>query len=480
MAGHIQSDLCIVGAGALSIALAQHARTLGASVILVDRGASEPGDGPQQKLHVAALKASAAFAHAARHAEALGLGNVEPKIGMKTIQERARAVGAAHSPMTAPEHLRAMGIEIVSGATAFAGPDVLVVGDVQIKPRNIILAVGGKPDVPAIPGLEQIDYFTPDSILENNRKLTHLLVIGGNGDALALGQAFARFGSEVTLVPHDGLLRGHDPEPVAILLDALNAEGVRIVQGGIVREITPRSQGTGALVDLPTGETEALDVSHVLLATGLVPVMDQLAPEKAKVQPAESSARHYARGPLGQTGNRRIRVVGAAAGMDQWPYALAHGRAVVEQMILGAPVQRLAPQPHMVLTEPALAQIGRVSSRARSAKAGQHVLRANLAENAQARASGMAQGLAKVEIAPDGRIAGAGLVGPGAAEMAAVLAMAMDRDIPLQGLARLSLPDPSLLSSVVSLGEQALALHPVSIWTLRWRAMWGMLSFWKR
>ncbi len=480
MAAPIQTDLCIVGAGALGIALAQHARTLGARVVLVDRGVSEPGDGPQQKLHIAALKASADRAYAARNAAALGLGSAELKISVKAVQERARAVAMAQAPMTGHEHLRALGIEIVTGATSFAGPDSVLVGDVSIKAKNFILAVGGRQDVPAIPGLDQIKYLTRDSILDTNRKLTHLLVVGGNGDALALAQAFARLGSAVTLVAHEEFLPQHDPETLAILVNMLAAEGVRVIPGGKVSEIIPRSQGTGALVDLPTGDTEALDVSHVLLATGSVPNLDALQPESAKLQMADGGVRNYVRGQFGETSNRRVRLAGAAAGIEQWQYALAHGRAVVEAMILGAPTQRLAPQPHLVLTEPPLANVGRSFQRARRAGAGTTVLRANMVENAQARALGLSEGLVKVQLSADGKIVGASIVGPGAAEMAVALAFAMEKDIPLHDLARLSLPDPNLLSSVVSLGEQALALRPVSEWTLRWGAVRRMLSFWKR
>ncbi len=480
MAAHIQSDLCIVGAGALGIALAQHARTFGVRVVLVDRGVSEPGDGSQQKLHIAALKASADRAHAARNAAALGLSGAELKISVKAVQEHARALAMAQAPLTGHEHLRALGIEIVTGPTSFTGSDSLLVGDVSIKAKSVILAIGGQRDVPTIPGLDQIDYLTPDSILDTNRKLTHLLVIGGNGDAVALAQAFARFGSAVTLVPHGEFLPQHDPETLAILLTALHAEGVRVIPDGKVSEIIPRSQGTGALVDLPTGDTEALDVSHVLLATGSVPNLDALRPENAKMQMADDGARNYVRGQLGETSNRRVRLAGAAAGIEQWQYALAHGRAVVEAAIFGAPTQRLAPQPHLVLTEPPLATVGRSFQRARRAGAGLTVLRANMVENAQAKALGLPEGLVKVQLTADGKIAGAGLVGSGAAEMAAVLAFAMERDIPLHALARLSLPDPNLLSSVVSLGEQALALRPVSEWTLRWGAVRRMLSFWKR
>ncbi len=480
MADPIQPDLCVVGAGALGIALAQYANALGARVTLVDRGVAEPGDGPQGKLRLAALQASTARAHAIRSAGALGLGSAELKISTKLVQERAKAVAASVSAMTGFERLSALGIEVIGGSVSFVDQSSLMIGDIQIKPRRIVLALGGRPNIPAIPGLDQIDYFTPDSILDNNRKLTHLLVIGGNAEAFALAQAFARLGSEVTLVPQGGLLPDHDPEAVAFLLESLRSEGVRIIDDGALSEIIPRPQGIGAIVDLQSSEVEALDVSHVLVATDRLPDLETLLPEKARLARPDGSTRQYARGPLGETSNRRIRVVGAGAGIEQWNYALAHGRVVIENLFLGAPLEKLAPQPHLVLTEPALAQIGGVVKRAKAAQSGQRLLRVNMVENEQARALAVPQGVAKVHLASDGSVIGAGLVGPGAAEMGAVLALLMEKGIPLHDLARLSLPDPNLLSSLVALGEQAAALRSISPLAMRWRAAKRALSFWRR
>ncbi|MBE7733255.1 FAD-dependent oxidoreductase [Devosia faecipullorum] len=479
MTDQIRPDLCIVGAGALGIALAQYAKGLGARVTLVDRGEQEPGDGPQQSLRLAALQASAACAHALRHAGEFGLANADPKVRMKAVQERAAVLAAEQAPMTSRDRLTALGIEIVGGAAAFQDSNSLLVGGINIRPRGVILALGASPFIPAIPGLDRIDYFTPDSILENNRKLTHLLVIGGDAAALSLAQALARLGSEVTLVPQGGILPGCDAEITAMLVAALTAEGVRIVDGGSVREILPRAQGTGAVVDLASGESEALDLSHVLVAMGRSADLSPLQPEKARLRVVSASSGQYGRGVLGETSNRRVRLVGAAAGFEQWNHALAHGRAVVETALFGAPLEKLAPQPFLVLTDPPLAQIGRLAAPAKRDHGG-HLLRASLVENEQARALGVSEGLVKVVLASDGQIKGAGLIGPGALEMAALLALAMEKRLGLASLARLSLPSPNPLDNIVALGAEAAALRPVSPWTRRWRQArrWG--TVWNR
>ncbi|MHA6297124.1 FAD-dependent oxidoreductase [Devosia sp. CAU 1758] len=475
MAEIVRPELCIVGAGALGIMLAQHAKRLGAGVTLVDRGFVEPGDGPQRALRVAALVASAAASARMRAAPALGLGAVEPKINIKAVQDRARQVAAGAAPLDSQERLAGLGISMLTGATHFADPTCLVVGDTHIRAQAFVLAVGHDAVVPAVPGLEEAGYFTPDSILENTRKLSHLLVIGSDPEGLALAQAYARLGSQVTLVPQGWALSGYDPETASILLQVLAEEGVRVLDGGTVRSVQPRAQGIGAVVDLPSGGETMLDLSHVLVCDGRLARLSDLKPDMARLRSLRGQAGRYAIGALGQTSNRRIRVAGMAAGMEQWQHALSHGRSVVEALAVGAPRHRPAAQPRLVLTEPALAEIGRLPADTGKLTPGHGLYRANLVENALLQARGQSGGLVKVLTDPKGRLVGASVVGPGAADMAGVLALAMDQGLALDALADLPVPHPSLMSSLAALGENRMAVRTVSSWAKRRGALARML-----
>mgnify|MGYP000032382677 FL=1 len=471
MAEITRPELCIVGAGALGIALAQHARRLGAHVMLVDRGHAEPGDGPQRAVQVASLVASASRAQAMRNADALGLAGVDPKISMRAVQKRAQSLAAEQAPLDSRERLTGLGISVLRGDTRFVDAMTLAVGDVQVRPQAIVLAVGGAALLPEIPGLDEAGYFTPDSILENSRKLTHLLVIGADPEGLALAQAFARLGSDVTLVPQGAALPGFDIEAAAIVLQCLSEEGVRVIDGGKLEAIQPRSQGIGATITLPDGASEVLDISHVLVCAGTQASLDDMGLEAARLRLLRGKARQFALGALGQTSNRRIRVVGASAGIGQWHHALSHGRAVIEALVLGAPRHQPAQQPQLVQTEPGLAEIGRWPTDSKPLAAGHVILRSGLGENGKARALGQDRGLAKVLVNPKGHVLAASLVGPEAGELAAVLALAMERGIPLGQLADLSLPHPSLLAILTALGENHRGTETVSSFARRMGAV---------
>ncbi|MFN3401825.1 MAG: FAD-dependent oxidoreductase, partial [Ferrovibrio sp.] len=229
MADHLKPDLCVIGAGALGTTLAIAARQRGLDVVLVHRASDEAGDPTAGSLRRAAFAASAERAHFIRTAGQLGLDGAEPKPNFRTIGEHAAAIADAAASRESEERLAGLGITVLTGESAFVDRQTLRCGDTRIRARHFALATGALPVIPPLPGLDQVSHFTPDSIADNIRKLSHLIVIGGTPEALQLAQTYRRLGSAVTLVPQGGLLPGFDPELVAILLRALREEGMVIL-----------------------------------------------------------------------------------------------------------------------------------------------------------------------------------------------------------------------------------------------------------
>lgn len=250
-------DLCIIGAGTLGTDLALYARRQGASVVLADRGEDEPGDAAQRALRLAALFESARRAEDIRRAANLGLGPSEFKLSAKQIAGRANRLVENRIRASAPEVLGANGVTVVRGAVSFIDARSLLVGDVTIKPRKILIAIGSESVVPDIAGLGESGAFTPDSILDNQRKLTHLVIIGSDAAAIEQAQLQRRLGAAVTLVPGGELLAGFDPEGVAMLLSVLASEGISVRKGARVVAVNRRSQGIGIEIEAPEGAGRA-------------------------------------------------------------------------------------------------------------------------------------------------------------------------------------------------------------------------------
>lgn len=442
-------DLCIIGAGTLGVDLALYARRLGASVVLADRDRPEQGDAAQQALRMASLVQSAKRAQDMRRAPELGVGASEFKLSAKQVAERATRLVENRIRATSPEILTAQGVTVMRGAVSFVDGRSVLVGDITIKPGKIVIAIGGAPAIPDIPGLGDIDVFTLDSILENQRKLTHLVIIGSDAAAVEQGQLQRRFGAAVTLVPHGPLLPDFDPEAVSLLLAAFADEGISVRTGARVVAINKRSQGIGIEIEAEGGVRETLDASHVLVSAGRKVDLGELDIAKARLRPGANSS-------------RTIRPVGIAAGQEDWSAARAHGRAAVDALLGRRRSNVDFPVPRLVETEPGIAQIGPLAPRAGKARAGDTILRENMAENDRAAAMGNDRGLVKLTLDGKGQIQRACVVDPFAAELAGTLALAMSRKIGLAGLADLPLPRPSLFEVFSRLGENYLAARNVS------------------
>nr|WP_295886324.1 FAD-dependent oxidoreductase [uncultured Devosia sp.] len=473
MADISKPDLCVIGAGALGIRLALDARQRGLGVVLVKHPGADKLDPAQAGLRRAAFLASAERAQALRTAGRVGLDNAEPKPNFRAIAEHAAAVADAAAPRDSDERLAALGVTVLSGKASFADRQTLRCGDATIRARQFALATGAQPLIPALPGLDQVPYFTPDSIADNIRKLSHLVVIGGTPHAFELAQAYRRLGSAVTIVPQGGLLPGFDPELTAILLRALREEGVTIRGDAEVAAIVPRNQGTGITLRVADAE-ESLDVSHILVAMGQVPDLDDSLLGALKLRRDRQRPDHLLLGADGQTSNGRVSAIGGAAGEHQPHIAVRQASLLVERL-LGVGAGRLEPLhlPRHVATQPALAQVGLDSTRA--LRSDQLVLRANLAETDAAQAIGAPSGAVRLVANRNGAVLGAGVVGPGAGELAALLALAMARGLPLGDLGRLALPEASLAATLVDLAGQHLAQQPRASWARRLPAIGRLL-----
>lgn len=473
MADFLKPDLCIIGAGALGISLALEARQRGLAVVLVEQPDSALLDPAQGSLRRAAFLASAARAHAIRTASLVGLDNGAPKPNFRAISEHAAAVAAGMAPRDAEARLTALGVTLLRGAASFADRQTLLCGDASIRARHFALATGATPLLPSLPGLDQVPYFTPDSIVDNIRKLSHLVVIGGEPEAVELAQAYARLGSQVTLVPQGGLLPGFDPELVAILLQSLREEGVVIRDDATVTAIVPRSQGTGVTLQTASGE-DSLDVSHILLAMGRVPLLDGALLDKLNLRRDRLHADRLQLGPDGQTSNGRVSALGGAAA-EHHPAIAARQVGLLVERLLGRGNGRLEPHtlPRFVATEPALAQVGVAAGL--PLRPGQTVLRANLAETEAARALGQPHGAVRLVVSGHGAIIGAAAVGAGAGEVMALLALTMARGLKLGELSGLALPQPSVAAALLELAAQHQAQQPPARWTRRLPAIGRLL-----
>jgi pyruvate/2-oxoglutarate dehydrogenase complex dihydrolipoamide dehydrogenase (E3) component len=223
-------DAIIVGAGQAGPGLAGRLTGAGMTVALVERrlfGGTcvNTGCTPTKT-----LVASAYAAYLARHAGDYGV-TVGSTVSMDMKKVKARQDTVVRNSREGLEawltSLR--NCTIYRGHARLESGNQVRVGNELLTAERIFINVGGRANVPDLPGLDQVTYLTNSSLLELQILPRHLVVVGGSYVGLEFAQIYRRFGSEVTVVEMaDRLVKHEDPEVSAGVQEILAAEGIQI------------------------------------------------------------------------------------------------------------------------------------------------------------------------------------------------------------------------------------------------------------
>ncbi|MCB1523558.1 MAG: FAD-dependent oxidoreductase [Rhodoblastus sp.] len=435
-------DICVIGAGAGGLSVAAGAARLGVSVVVIEKGEMggdclNAGCVPSKT-----LIASAHAAQAMRDAARFGVHAVEPRVEWAAVRERIKATIAAIAPNDSAGRYAAMGVRVIRAAARFVDARTVEAGGLAIRARRFVLATGSSPFVPPIQGLEFVRYLTNETIFDIETLPRRLIVIGGGAQGVELAQAFRRLGSEAIIIEADRALAREDPELAAVALDRLRREGVDLREGRAIARIEPRPEGVRVVLGGQEVE-ETIDGTHLLIATGRKPNVDNLGLEAAGVKFDRAGVK--TRSAL-RTSNRRVYAVGDVTGVAQLTAAANyHAGLVLRQILFRLPARaRQENVPRVTYTDPEIAWVGLSEDEARARHRKLRVLRWSLAENDRAQAEGAAHGHIKVVTARDGRALGCGIVGRAAGELIAPWSLAISKGLMAQDVANAIFAYPTL------------------------------------
>ena len=425
-------DLIVVGGGTAGLVATKTAARLGARVLLIERDRLGgdclwTGCVPSK-----ALLAAARCAASARGGARCGVHVGGVRVDFAGVMDHVRAAIAQIEPADSAESVRAAGGQVLAGAARFHGPDRVQVDGREIRFRQAILAVGARPLVPQIPGLEGAGALTSETIWGLTKLPGRLAVLGGGSIGCELGQAFARLGAHVVLVEAGPrLLPREDPEAAAVVHRALVADGVEVWTDAPVTGVQVESTESGAgALSLPGGQRVGFD--RLLVAVGRVPRTDGLGLNAAEVKLDDDG--FVVVDAFLRTTNPRIRAAGDITGHPQFTHVAGmHGALAATNAVLG--LRRSADRaaiPRVTYTDPELAAVGVDTGRA---PAGGRVLTLPHQEVDRAVTDAETDGITKIAVDRRGRIAGATVVGPRAGETLGELTLAVGRALRPRDLA---------------------------------------------
>jgi pyruvate/2-oxoglutarate dehydrogenase complex dihydrolipoamide dehydrogenase (E3) component len=472
----IRPDICVIGAAAGGPQAAVLAAGFGVPVVLVDPGpGGHTGAAAIRAGHLplSALAAAATRAHAAARSPDFGVQAKSIRIDFERVRAHVQAVVAARAPNLAPERLGGLGVRVIAGAARFKDAGTLAVaGDVEIAARRFVIATGSSPALPPIAGLDAVACLTTETALDLACCPEHLIIIGAGPIGLEFAQAFRRLGAEVTVLDAAAPMATHDPECVAVVLDQLAREGIRLRRGTIARVAAEQSPTQpqsklhvlfNDVVRAGHDGEQTIEGSHLMVAGERWANVVGLGLDAAGIKFDEHG---IAVDKALKTSNRRVYAIGDVTGEPQPAHVAEHQAGLVVRNALFRLPVRFDPEgvPRVMLTDPELAQTGLTEAAARRRRQRIRVLRWPYWENDRAHAEGEVRGHVKVLTNARGRILGVTIVGAGAGELITSWTLAIGLGGNIRALAGIVMPYPTL----AEIGKWAAATYLTSGLTSPW------------
>lgn len=441
MSRDLKADLCVIGAGAAGLSIAAVAAQLGAKVVLVERGRMGGeclnfGCVPSK-----ALLAASKAAHKVRNAHLFGIDAV-PAVDFRRVHAHVRSAIDAIAPHDSVERFEKLGVTVIRGDARFTGPREIVVGDRMIRAHRTVIATGSAPVVPPIPGLDQVHYFSNETIFDNDVLPEHLIILGGGPIGVEIGQAYRRLGAEVTIVEREEAMPKDDQELVRSLLQHLIDEGVVIHERASVTEVSPDGQGIRLTIE-EAGQTAQLRGSHLLVAAGRSARTAGLGLESAGIKFDKAGIivdKHL------KTSTHGIYAAGDVVDGPRFTHVCSyHAGIVIRNALFRMPAKMdYRSLPWVTYTDPELAQIGMTEEAARKVHGENlRVVKIPFSASDRAQTERGTAGTVKVVAHSRGQILGASILGAHAGELAHLWVVAIEQKLNLRSFAQMMAPYPT-------------------------------------
>ncbi|WP_207477401.1 glutathione-disulfide reductase [Arenibaculum pallidiluteum] len=314
------------------------------------------------------------------------------------------------------------GVRIVNGYARLLDPHTVQVGSETFTAKTILIATGGHPVLPNVPGAEYC--LTSNEALELPALPESLVVLGGGYIALEFASIFAALGVAVTvLLRGDNVLRGFDRDVREHLATELGRRGIRIVAGVVLERIEKTQAGLVAV----TADGRRFEAGQILAATGRAPNTRDLGLEAAGI---ETDPRGGIRvDEWNRTNLHSVYAVGDVTDrVALTPIAIAEGRALVETLFNGNPTQVSYQNiPTAVFCNPPVATVGLTEERARAMLGQIDVYRTSFRPMKNTLSGREERTLMKLVVDRDSdRVLGCHMVGPDGPEIIQGLAIALN------------------------------------------------------
>ncbi|HEX7952105.1 MAG TPA: FAD-dependent oxidoreductase, partial [Burkholderiales bacterium] len=388
-----------------------------------------------------ALIKTSRLAHQMRHGEHYGLEATQPQFSFRKVMARVHEVIRTIEPHDSAQRYTGLGVEVLKGYARIVDPWTVEVAldggkTTRLTTRSIIIAAGGEPFVPKLPGLDDVGYVTSDTLWDEFAKLdappARLVVLGGGPIGCELSQAFARLGSQVTqieLAPR--IMIREDAEISELARTSLTRDGVKVLTGHKAVRCERDGERRFIVVEHDGAELR-IEFDALLCAVGRVARLTGYGLEELGIQ----TQRTVVTNEYLETLYPNIFAAGDVAGPYQFTHVAAHQAWYAAVNALFGDFKKFKADysviPWATFIDPEVARVGLNEQEAREKGIAHEVTRYGIDDLDRAIADGTAHGFVKVLTVPGkDRILGVTIVGEHAGDLLIEFVLAMKHGLGL-------------------------------------------------
>ena len=385
-----------------------------------------------------------------RRAKEFGIDGAQGKVNFSAVMARVQGVIKTIEPHDSIERFTSLGVEVELGDAVIESPYSVKVNDRTITTRSIIIATGARPFVPPIPGLNEINYLTSDSVWSLDELPKRLLVVGGGPIGCELAQAFSNLGAEVTQVDMaDRIMPREDEEVSKIIAKAFREQGIALLTGCKLLKFGAGDSGDYMEAD-NIGETVRVEFDKVLLAIGREANVEGFGLENLKLALTKQGTIEV--NEYLQTSLPNIFACGDVAGPYQFTHMASFQAwfASLNAMLGGLWRSKTNYNvvPWATFTDPEVARVGLSETEAIEQNIAYELTRYEMERHDRSLADGEAYGFIKILTVPGkDKILGVTIVGHHAGEVIGEFVFAMTHGMGLKKISAVTHIYPTLLEA---------------------------------
>ena len=448
-------NIVVIGAGTAGLVAAAGAAGLGARVALVERhlmggDCLNFGCVPSKGI-ISASRAAAAVRDAARFGVNVPAGWT---VDFGSAMERMRELRAGISSHDSAARFRDLGIDVFLGEGQLVGPDTIEVDGRILRFSKAVVATGARAAAPPIPGLDEIEYLTNETVFSLTELPSRIGIIGAGPIGCELAQTFARLGSEVFLVEDThGILPREDPEAAEIVKNSLLRDSVHLLCCG--RETKVRKDGGRIRLCLEShGKSYDEPVDKLLVAVGRAPNVEGLNLEAAGVEYDLKAGVHV--DDKLRTSNPRIFAAGDVCSRYKFTHAADFmARIVIRNALFKGRAKASALTiPWCTYTSPEIAHVGLYPVEAEKQGIAIDTYTQELDQVDRAILDGETEGFVRIDVKKGSdQILGATIVATNAGDMISEITLAMTHGLGLKKIADTIHPYPTQAEAIRKAGD---------------------------